>query len=142
MNTKSINSAIAIMTRHMEAQLPLYMSEWQTGGLVNLVKTEEHLCGTPCCFAGYIAVSPEFQKDGGWCSAGGAPAFEGGRGANAIREWFECNTNQASNLCSPGCCNTAYPLIEFAEREPLFSEVIAALVSLRDTSKLPGEIVQ
>ena len=143
MNTKNINSAITIMTRHMEAQLPLDMAEWQTFVFTHdIIKTEEHLCGTPCCVAGYIAVSPEFQADGGNCSTGGAPAFGIWKGANAIREWFGCNTNQAKHLCSLGSGNTAYPLIEFAEREPLFSEVIAALVSLRDTSLLPGEIVQ
>ena len=140
MNTKNINSAIAIMTRHMEARLPLDTSVWQNyKGAAKIAFTkEEELCGTPCCFAGYIAVSPEFRKDGGTCRTNGCPELAEFYDEHAIREWVGCNIYQAESLCAVGRTKLAYPYVAFGGNVE-FPDVIAALTSLRDTGKLPGE---
>ena len=142
MNTKSIDSAIAIMTRHMEAQLPLDMTTWQghnAQGKFGAALEEEHLCGTPCCFAGYIAVSPEFHADGGGCEINsGTPLINDHYDADAIREWFDCSTKQACSLCDITHRRVAYPNVAI-RGDIEFPDIIAALTSLRDTGRLPGE---
>ena len=127
------------MTRHMEAQLPLNMEVWQVMPLwcdVAVLK-EEHLCGTPCCFAGYIAVSPEFHADGGYVSGPGSPEFNDACDEHAIREWLDCSIEHAEAVCSVKNINIAYPNIK--TKSIKFADVIAALVSLRDYGRLPGE---
>lgn len=149
MNIENINSAIAIITRHMEANHILDMADWQTpiGVLenydnedTNIMYKETHLCGTPCCFAGYVAVSPEFQEDGGDVSPTGAPVINGVIEDDAIREWFGCSVEQATSLCAADRHRRgiAYPYVPLGGKVE-FPDVIAALVSLRDTRLLPGE---
>ena len=138
MNIENINVALAIMTRHMEAQLPLDMTTWQHYNRHSATALkEEHLCGTPCCMAGYIAVSPEFQADGGGLTDLGAPEFNGRCADAAIREWLGCTHPQAKAITATANEVVAYP--DVINREIEFSDVIAALVSLRDTGLLPGE---
>ena len=145
MNIKNINSAIAIMSRHMEADHILDMATWQsfpTKRPALAILKEEHLCGTPCCVAGYIAVSPEFQADGGGCRKySGSPELNDHNDSDAIREWLGCSNMQAEALCGfEDDVGVAYPdkNVDYLE----YSDVIATLVSLRDTGKLPGEIIQ
>ena len=142
MNTKNINSAIAILTRHMEANHNLNMDEWQYHCEIKgfVVNKETQLCGTPCCFAGYVAVSPEFQEDGGDVSPTGAPVINGVIEDDAIREWFGCSVEQATSLCAADRHRRgiAYPYVPLGGKVE-FPDVIAALVSLRDTRLLPGE---
>ena len=102
------------------------------------VTEEKHLCGTPCCFAGYIAVSPEFQADGGEAGMCGAPELGNIYDEHAIREWLGCSTVHAEAVCSNN--DRAYP--EIGIRLTEFADVIAALVSLRDYGMLPGELLE
>jgi hypothetical protein len=62
-NLKNIQAAIDIMERNEKAHHNLNMDDWIEG---ELVKHESELtCSTACCFAGFIALSPEFQSVGG-----------------------------------------------------------------------------
>ena len=73
-NKENLDIAITVMERVREQSMPLDMGAWQDCEPREIVREEKHLCGTPCCFAGYIAVSPEFKMVGK-VSVGGAPMF-------------------------------------------------------------------
>ena len=64
MNRENIQKAIAIMKRAEDDHFD--MCDWQSD-LLGLAKTidELHGCGNTACFAGYIAMAPEFKEDGG-----------------------------------------------------------------------------
>lgn len=72
MNIKNIDKAIAVMKRVQKREEEtnrrfLKMSTWQTPTGRGFAKTEDeavHACGTTCCFAGWLSVSPEFQEMG------------------------------------------------------------------------------
>lgn len=73
-----LDKAIAIMKRAKN----LNMKEWQKPNydhseIPRIVSTEEelHACGNTACFAGYVAISPEFKADGGRIGRGGAPVL-------------------------------------------------------------------
>ena len=134
----------------MEANHILDMADWQTpiGVLenydnedTNIMYKETHLCGTPCCFAGYIAVSPEFQKEGGAVSPIGAPVLADNKGESAIEYWLGITENQSKSLCGMSNVGDAYPYRQCSAVvcNIEFPDVITALTSLRDTGLLPGE---
>ncbi|MNY11691.1 hypothetical protein D3C86_1447330 [compost metagenome] len=89
----------------MERVPSVYMRHWQqhmefTSTTKDLVLTEEdmlasnHVCGNSACFAGWIALSPEFRADGGTVASTGAPYFNGllpihcYSGWEAISKWL------------------------------------------------------
>lgn len=142
MNGENIQHAINIMTRAKDAEKVLEMSYWQKPGFYPLtLKEEEHTCGTPCCFAGYIALSPEFQAAGGEVNKiNGAPIYDEHFDSEAIHAWLEITLTQAAALCwCIGLRWIAYPRACKEFRQPTFDEIIATLQSLLDTGKLPGE---
>ena len=64
MNCERIQAAIAMMKR----AIPRYfdMTDWQNerpGHIIEIAQTESelHTCGNTACFAGHLALSPEFQ---------------------------------------------------------------------------------
>lgn len=70
MNIENLNKAIAVMTRAGKVS----MIKWQViHGEVKETEEELHKCGTAACFAGWIAVSPEWKADGGYVNEFGAP---------------------------------------------------------------------
>lgn len=75
MNEKNVQKAIDIMKRAAEHDC-IDMTSYQSANEEsNLVRYEDelHACGNKACFAGYIAVSPEFRADGGCTSFAGSP---------------------------------------------------------------------
>jgi len=92
MNRERIQSAIAMMKdvthRHFD------MANWQNephGHIIQIAQTESelHACGNTACFAGHLALAPEFQKAGGSVSKTGAPVFNGLLEASAVAEYFD-----------------------------------------------------
>lgn len=87
MNIERLNQAIAIMKRAGTID----MSFWQ-GETFDTCHTESelHSCGNSACFAGWVAISPEFVKVGGkHLPDSGAPIFNERMSHYAISEWLE-----------------------------------------------------
>lgn len=96
MNKENINKAIAVMKRAKNLQ----MTAWQNSSKIAQTEEELHTCGNSACFAGYIAISPEFP---GTCDSCGVPEidFEDGwklRGGPAIQHWFELDEDTPQGL--------------------------------------------
>jgi hypothetical protein len=101
MNRERIQDAITMMKdvthRHFN------MTDWQNKDpsyvlRIAQTKSELHTCGNTACFAGHLALSPEFQKAGGSVSITGAPVFNGVRYAEAVAEYFDITYKLAGKL--------------------------------------------
>ena len=102
MNKANIEKAISIMVR-AEEHGSLFMPDWQCATNnedPTLARDEQalHACGNRACFAGHVAVSPEFKEDGGYCSTAGTPVFGEHRGADAIQKWLGIDGDTARQL--------------------------------------------
>jgi len=104
MNCERIQAAIAMMER----AIPRYfdMTNWQDeqpGHIKQIAQTESelHTCGNTACFAGHLALSPEFQDAGGLVSKIGAPIFNGVRFVEAVAEYFDIPYELAGDLTLP-----------------------------------------
>ena len=92
MNINNVKIAIAIMERAGKVD----MRSWQSNSKGNAHTDEKklHKCGTTACFAGWVAVSPEWQEFGK-ISSDGAPelnnldTIDNFRPAYALSKWFE-----------------------------------------------------
>jgi hypothetical protein len=96
------------------------MTTWQNephGHIIQIAQTESelHACGNTACFAGHLALSPEFQKAGGSVSKIGAPVFNGLLEASAVAEYFGITYEMAEDLTLPG--RDFYP-VKFRDVEP------------------------
>lgn len=134
----SLDKAIAIVERNAISDNILNMDVYQEyGGLGDVVMEEHHSCGTICCLAGFIAISPEFQADGGYVSSTGAPRMGGKyNAASSIASWLGIPLRQAEILCcvSGEDRNLAYK--DRSVHKITWAEVSANLYALRDTGKL------
>ena len=136
MNIENVNKAIAVMERVKERGDKFDLCVWQScNGAPAAEKEEElHTCGTAACFAGWVAVSPEFQKGGGGVEIDGSPSWkEGGElfgGSQAIEKWLDTPMLEAQHLCGVGNSELVY--VETRE-EVTVDQVLAALYRLRDT---------
>lgn len=110
MNIDNINIAIRIMQRVKDLELPLDMGVWQAhrpkGYLCKTVE-ELHYCGTAACFAGHVAVSPEWP---GGVALSGAPELNGIFGTDAIAKWLDIGHKNSCLLCMMEIlsCGTIY----------------------------------
>lgn len=86
-NITNIDKAIAIMERAHKLDMRFY----QRGNELSTSIDELHGCNNSACFAGYIAISEEFQKDGGKHGYSGEPIFNYQLGDRAISEWLNIN---------------------------------------------------
>ena len=104
MNRERIQSAIAMMKRVTHRYFD--MTNWQNelyGHIKQIAQTESELhgCGNTACFAGHLALSPEFQDAGGLVSKIGAPIFNGVRFVEAVAEYFDIPYELAGDLTLP-----------------------------------------
>ena len=118
MNRERIQSAIAMMKRVIAPYFD--MTHWQIephGHIIQIAQTESelHACGSTACFAGHLALSPEFQKAGGSVSKIGAPVFNGVLYAEAVAEYFGIPYELARGLTLPG--RDFYP-VRFEDVKP------------------------
>jgi hypothetical protein len=95
---RNMDKAIAIMKRAGRVDMGVYQCGYPS------IKTEKiaHECGTAACFAGWIALSPEFQADGGTVQYTGRPQFDGSYGSQAIARWLDIGWQEAADLCMVG----------------------------------------
>jgi hypothetical protein len=105
MNRERIQAAIAMMKRVIAPYFD--MTTWQNephGHIIQIAQTEPELhgCGNTACFAGHLALSPEFQDAGGLVSKIGAPIFNGVRFVEAVSEYFDIPYELAGDLTLPG----------------------------------------
>ena len=105
MNRERIQDAITMMKRAIPRHFN--MSDWQNKDhnyflQIAQNETELHGCGNTACFAGHLALSPEFQKAGGSVSITGAPSFNGLLEASAVAEYFGITYEMARDLTLPG----------------------------------------
>lgn len=89
MNPKHVQAAINVMKRAKARGGELYMSTWQATIHTKYTEEEVHNCGTACCFAGWLAVSPEFHEVGGSVSTSGVPVLNNLKQAEAIASYLE-----------------------------------------------------
>ena len=104
MHRERIQSAIAMMKRVTHRYFD--MTNWQNephGHIIQIAQTESklHTCGNTACFAGHLALSPEFQDAGGLVSKIGAPIFNGVRFVEAVAEYFDIPYELAGDLTLP-----------------------------------------
>jgi len=118
MNRERIQAAIAMMKR----AIPRYfnMSNWQNerpGHIMQIAQTESELhgCGNTACFAGHLALSPEFKKAGGLAYGTGAPKFNNFSGSFAVAEYFDIPYEMARDLTLPR--RNFYP-VDFEDVKP------------------------
>lgn len=126
-NTVAVTQAIQIMERVIDRGSEVIMANWQTPFLEDgtqgvaqedLLCTDEmemHNCGTAACFAGWVAVSPEWKRIGGSIDPSGGPLLrhKGQElfGSEAIAAWLNIPQHQAELLtCISAECTgrTAY----------------------------------
>lgn len=148
MNTENVKAAIEIMRQAKS----LDMTEWQTHDGVPICETEEstactldelHSCGNSACFAGYIAVSPQFRLSGGGVGLVGEPVFRDMRSAQAIAEWLDISPGWARLLVyghieSDDSYDEDYNYCSFYEKR--FEEVEPADVIAKLELILAGEL--
>lgn len=130
MNVVNMNKAIAIMER---AQL-VHLAFWQkVDSEAEVVTTEEDLQerGIAACFAGHVAVSPEFQADGGTVGPSGYPILGAYNGSEAIAQWLGITFDQADGLSGFSNFNEMYGSIFRQDVTP--QDVVDRLIRLRDT---------
>jgi len=136
MNKLNVRKAITIIERARDANKVLDMGIWQ-GENGEEVALYEINCDTPCCFAGYVAISNEFQADGGSVDQScGSPIYKHEVKTTSIRLWLDISPDQANSLCGLGV-NWAYDGLD--DENITFDNVIDALVSLHNTGLLPYE---
>jgi hypothetical protein len=119
MNRERIQAAIAMMKRAIARYFD--MTTWQNkphGRIIQIIaqtESELHGCGNTACFAGHLALSPEFQKAGGLVSKTGAPIFNGLLEASAVAEYFDIPYELARDLTLPD--RDFYP-VDFKDVKP------------------------
>ena len=132
MNRERIQSAIAMMKdvthRHFD------MANWQNephGHIIQIAQTESELqgCGNTACFAGHLALSPEFKKAGGLAYGTGAPKFNNFSGSFAVAEYFDIPYELAGDLTLSA--RDFYP-VRFEDVKP--KHVIEKLTKLVETN--------
>jgi len=101
MNKTNLQHAINVMKRAGRVN----MGVWQSSGVRPAIDNEKaaHRCNTAACFAGWVAVSPEFQQDGGEVTWTGAPKIAGRCGSPAIAFWLGLPQGTANDLCAVAC---------------------------------------
>tara|TARA_R110002124_G_scaffold10362_1_gene51738 strand:+ start:175 stop:624 length:450 start_codon:yes stop_codon:yes gene_type:complete len=143
MNIVNVNKAIAVMERVKERGDYLNMRDWQflEDSEAPAMETEGdlHKCGTAACFAGWVAVSPEFQVDRGSVCVGGAPCLpmrEEGyyvSGEAAIRFWLGIDEDAAEHLCAMSDVANFYGK---EVKDITVDDVLSKLYRLRDTGSV------
>lgn len=103
MNKRRLNTLINIMDRLDDKGAKIGMKTWQKlDGYFDKAKRTEnsaHACGTVCCVAGWLAVTPEFKRAGGKVSPNGAPIFDYVEGPAAVARFLDIDIRLANGIC-------------------------------------------
>ena len=110
MNANNVRTAVAIMRRAaLHNCIDMVRYQWgdiPEDGRRYVAETEEqlHACGNTACFAGYVAVSPEWKAAGGYMYHNGEPKLPGGPNKEdmwalpAIAAWLGVDVYLAERL--------------------------------------------
>lgn len=100
MNKEHVKIAINVMTRVRDRGDELNMTHWQCHYGTPMMHTEDdaNRCGTACCFAGWLAISSEFEAKGGTVLTGGRPSYDGFSGELAISKFLGISVRLAERL--------------------------------------------
>lgn len=155
MNIERLNYAIEIMRQAKN----LDMTRWQSGERVNSIE-ELHTCGNTACFAGYLAISPEWD---GEVSPSGQPYYppRGERlfelyGSRAIQEFLGIETETHKEVIrtvvngvtedygyNPSSENDLWDLTERSQNEFEIASRVGVLVEDRPWSEWrPEEVIK
>lgn len=102
-NKERVLNAIAVMENVIESDRKFNMTLWQdsegTWNAPVYTKLEKATCGTVCCFAGWLALDPKFQEEGGSVNPlSGSPRFNGKSASEAVAEYLEIDVELAKLL--------------------------------------------
>ena len=86
MKLRRMDVCIKVMQRVVDGEYTFDMNSWQKDDGRPRHKTEKslHTCGSPACFGGWLAISPEFKRAGGKMGGTGSPRFKGRYRGEAI----------------------------------------------------------
>lgn len=143
MDKDNVQTSINIIERAQKNGAILRMIEWQKGALAGTPITSEHellRCGTPACFAGLIAVSDEFQAQGGCVGDEGEPIYINNNfGSEAIELWLGISNYEAVALCYER--NEMGRLLYKKDiHDVVYSDVLEALYLLLKTGSVFGDL--
>lgn len=137
-NKDNVQMAINIMIRAKVHGQKLNMNKWQDIEIICTSESDVYDCEAPCCMAGFIAVSPEFQACGGEVGLWGHPVLNECGEADSIAEWFGMDPVEAETLLFvDNFDNEKIPEYSGKEMEDItFDDVISVLERLRDTGTI------
>ncbi|WP_273453705.1 hypothetical protein [Nevskia ramosa] len=114
-DAQRVRMAISVMQRVINNRRNFDMGIWQqiTRNYPMTSETQLHNCKTAACFAGWVAVSPEFRRDGGVAHPqNGAPCFliddQFVAGYQAIAIWLNIPELDAIALICSGSNSCSY----------------------------------
>ena len=104
-NKKNVISSINTIERAAKAGHFLDMNNWQDTNCYHNNLNDLLSCNTPACFAGLIATSEDFNRDGGRASRIGQPVIENDDGETllghlAIAYWLGIDAEDSVKLCT------------------------------------------
>jgi len=99
MNLQRMIKAAEWMLKIHETGDKFDLSQWKKPDDSNTTYSSMHKCGTSACFGGWLAVSPDFKKEGGEADIGGCPIFDNHEGYEALNSYF--GFDEISNLADP-----------------------------------------
>lgn len=108
-NLKNLDDSINIMKRVKDRGSKVRMTYFQRGeqGTFGTTEAEVHACGNSACFAGWVAVSPEWREFGGSINTMlGYPVLPGRRSMTVkqtMAHWLGTSENMAESLVFGGC---------------------------------------
>ena len=119
MNRERVKIAIKILKRNKAIGHPFNMERWQmVDGNASTTEEQLHKCGTAACFAGLVAVSPEFQAEKGSADVDlGYPIFQDHFGVSAIEKWLDIRQTIAEHLCGFEFANSFEPNTSLTEND-------------------------
>ena len=100
MNLRRMDVCIKVMQRVVDNKYAFDLGDWQQGEHTKTSEKELHKCGSAACFAGWLAVSPEFRRSGGTLSQyHGIPRFKGRGGDGAINSYLNLSAYNRLGPC-------------------------------------------
>ena len=143
MNIENIDKAIAVMTRVKDRGDNINMDAWQENFDDHFCATEDelHSCGTAACFAGWVAVSPEFEDSGGSLNWDGSPRLGKFHDTEAIAAWLGIPSRDANALCWIADHFYIQEYMFCSADEVTADSVISVLSRLKETGSVFGENV-
>jgi hypothetical protein len=137
MNPVNVEKAIAIVRRAKNFDMTNYQIKINPIGGAKTTEEAMHACGNRACFAGYVAISPEWKADGGEVNSwSGTPMIldqndERVSGSTAIAYWLGISDGLSDSLVH-GNTSADHPLSTAEGRYSLFYEKMFRDVEQQD----------